>query len=158
MQITVDTTGIEEAVKLLDPKQADEIMIRWYDRSIKYVKAELRNRAPATLKTKVRSMTDGLTPPKWARIYVKSGLAHLLEGGTGRQGVAGFTHVGTHWPSTAGIMRTTGLPKPQAFVVARSIGLRGGNPPQPFVQPTYLAVKGHVEQLAVQAVNEVMNP
>ena len=158
MQITIDATGIEEAVKQLDPKQADEILIRWYDRSLKYVKSELRSRSPAKLKTKVRSMTDGLTPPKWARVYVKSGLAHLIEGGTGRQGGGGFSHVGTHWPSTTGIMQATGLPRPQAFAVARAIGLRGGNPPRPFVQPTYLAVKGHVEQLAVQAVNEVMTP
>ena len=38
-------------------------------------------------------MTDGYRPPRWARIYVKSGLAHLLEGGTGSMGSGGgFRH------------------------------------------------------------------
>jgi len=147
MRIDIDATGFEAALKRLDPQHAQAALIRWYDTAIKYVKQELRAQAPNTLKTKVRSMTDGLTPPKWARIYVKSPLAHLIEGGTGRQGAGGFNHVATHWPSTEGIMRATGLPKPQAFAVARSIGLRGGNPARPFIEPTYFAVKGHVEQL-----------
>jgi|GEM_PF-5471441 hypothetical protein len=147
MQIKIDMTGMDAAVKQLDPQHAQAALIRWYDTAIKYVKQELRAQAPNTLKSKVRSMTDGLTPPRWARIYVKSPLAHLIEGGTGRPGAGGFNHVATHWPSTEGIMRATGLPKPQAFAVARSIGLRGGNPPRPFIEPTYFAVKGHVEQL-----------
>lgn len=154
MQIKINEFGIDAALKQLDPRHAQAAMIRWYDMAIKYVKQELRSRAPATLKGKVRSMTDGLTPPKWARVYVKSPLAHLIEGGTGRLGAGGFNHVGTHWPSTTGIMRATGLPKPQAFAVARSIGLRGGNPARPFVEPTYMSVKGHVEQLAEVAVNK----
>ena len=154
MQIKIDTTGMDAAVKQLDPQHAQAALIRWYDTAIKYVKQELRARAPATLKSKVRSMTDGLTPPKWARIYVKSPLAHLLEGGTGRLGVGGFNHVARHWPSTTGIMRATGLPKPQAFAVARAIGLRGGNPARPFIEPTYDAVKSHVEQLGEVAVSK----
>lgn len=154
MQIKIDTTGMDAAVKQLDPEHAQAAMIRWYDTAIKYVKQELRSRAPTTLKSKVRSMTDGLTPPKWARIYVKSPLAHLLDGGTGRLGVGGFNHVATHWPSTTGIMRATGLPKPQAFAVARAIGLRGGNPARPFIEPTYDAVKSHVEQLGEVAVSK----
>jgi hypothetical protein len=151
MRINVDATGINIALDALDPQHGQAAMIRWYDMAIKYVKQELRARAPATLKGKVRSMTDGFTPPRWARIYVKSPLAHLIEGGTGRLGAGGFNHVGTHWPSTEGIMRATGLPKPQAFAVARSIGLRGGNPARPFIEPTYMTVKGHVEQLAEAA-------
>lgn len=154
MQIKLDTTGMDAAVKQLDPEHAQAAMIRWYDTAIKYVKQELRTRAPMTLKSKVRSMTDGLTPPKWARVYVKSPLAHLIEGGTGRLGAGGFNHVSTHWPSTTGIMRATGLPKPQAFAVARSIGLRGGNQARPFIEPTYDAVKSHVEQLGEVAVNK----
>lgn len=151
MQIKIDAVGIDTALKQLDPQHAQAALIRWYDTATKYVKQELRARAPATLKGKVRSMTDGFTPPRWARIYVKSPLAHLIEGGTGRLGAGGFNHVGTHWPSTEGIMRATGLPKPQAFAVARSIGLRGGNPARPFIEPTYMAVNGHVEQLAEAA-------
>lgn len=154
MQIKLDATGMDAAVKQLDPQHAQSALIRWFDTATKYVKQELRARAPMTLKGKVRSMSDGLTPPKWARIYVKSPLAHLIEGGTGRLGSGGFNHASTHWPSTEGIMRATGLPKPQAFAVARSIGLRGGNPARPFIEPTYDAVKSHVEQLGEVAVNK----
>jgi hypothetical protein len=155
MQITIDVEGIEKVAALLAPQQSQAVLIRWYELAIPYVKAEMRARAPVTLKAKVRSMTDGLLPPKWARIYIKSPLAHLIEGGTGRQGAGDFRHAARHWPSTEGIMRATGLPKPQAFAVAKTIGERGGNPPRPFVTPMYLAVRGHVQKLAEQAVKEV---
>ena len=154
MKITVDAIGLESALKQLDPKHAQAALIAWYDASIKYVRQALRARAPASLKGKVRYMTDGFVPPRWARVYVKSPLAHLIEGGTGRLGSGGFNHVSRHWPSTEGIMRATGLPKPQAFAVARAIGLRGGNQARPFIEPTAFAVKGHVEQLGEEVVKK----
>jgi hypothetical protein len=90
------------------------------------------------------------------RIYVRSGLAHLVEGGTGSQGAAGFSHAARHWPSTEGIMRATGLPRPEAFLVARAIGTRGGNPPRPFIRPTYEATKGQLGAMAT-ARSEALN-
>jgi hypothetical protein len=99
---------------------------------------------------------DTVRPPRWARIGVKSPLTWLIEGGTGALGDPSFRHVARHWPSTAGIMAATGLPEPQAFLVARAIGLRGGNRPRPFVQPTYEATKNVVAQMARDAVAEVL--
>jgi len=156
MEITIDARGIEAAAKELDPKRAYEVLMRWYATATVYVRDEMRARAPSSLKSKVIIKLDTLRPPNWARIRAKSRLAHLIEGGTGRLGAPGFKHVARHWPSTPGIMRATGLPKAEAFLVARSIGLRGGNPARPFVQPTYVAVKGRVEQMAEQAVKDVI--
>ncbi len=156
MNITVDTRGMEEAMRALSPERVYTALMLWYDRGSRYIKGELAMRAPRRLKGKVKVLMDLMRPPRWARVYVKGGLAHLIEGGTGALGAGGFSHVSRHWPSTEGIMRQTGLPRPEAFLVARSIGMRGGNPPRPFIMPTYEATKGRVEQMAVEAVNEAV--
>ena len=153
LDITIEASGIETALKRLDPQNVDRALIIWYDRGTRYVRNELRSRAKGRLKNKTAIKTDGLKPPRWARVYVKSPLARLLEGGTGR-----FSNSirGDHWPSTPGIMRATGLPQPEAFLVARAIGERGGNPAQPFIRPTYMAVKGPLVRLAEDVVKEVL--
>jgi hypothetical protein len=156
IEINLERSGIAEALKACDPKQAYEIIELWYLRAVPYVKGALQARAPARLKGKVRSMKDGYMPHRWMRVYVKSPLAHLLEGGTGAMGVAPFQHVTRHWPSTAGIMRQTGLPKSRAFLVARAIGLRGGNPARPFIGPTASAIVPRVEQMADEAARDVL--
>lgn len=155
LNITLEGS-VAEALKACDPKQAYEIIELWYLRVMPYVKGALQARTTSRLKGKVRIMYDGYKPHQWARVYVKSPLAHLLEGGTGSKGVAPFQHVGRHWPSTAGIMRQTGLPKPQAFLVARSIGLRGGNPARPFIGPTARAIRPRAEQMADAAARDVL--
>lgn len=160
LRIDVDERGLNAVIKQLAPQQASEVMIRWYDRAIKFVVAELRARAPARLKGKVRHMTDGLIPPRWARVFVKSPLAHLLEGGTGRLGVAPFNHASQQFPAIDGewgLMKAMGISRPQAFVIARSIAMRGGNPPRPFIGPTAQAVKTRVERMAEQIADEVLN-
>jgi hypothetical protein len=53
-------------------------------------------------------------------------------------------------------MAATGLPEPQAFLVARAIGLRGGNRPQPFIAPTYRATQGHVTAMMEEITTEVL--
>jgi len=156
MDIIVEATGIEAALKAVAPQKAYEILTRWYATATVYVRDEMRARAPSSLKSTVKIKLDTLRPPRWAVIRARSRLTHLIEGGTGRQGASGFKHVARHWPSTLGIMQTTGLPQAEAFLVARTIGLRGGNPARPFVRPTYVAVKGHVEQLAQQAAQEAI--
>jgi len=128
----------------------------WFDRASKVVRDELKARAPGSLKNKVYIRMDTLRPPRWARISVKSPLGWLIEGGTGSQGDPTFRHVSRHWPSTSGIMAATGLPEPRAFLVARAIGLRGGNPPRPFVRPTYEATRGRVEQMINEITAEVL--
>ena len=155
MQITIGAYGWDEAARQLSPKQAQTALILWFDRGTKYTKSQLRAMAPQRLKGKVRSMTDGLIPPKWARIFVKSPLAHLIEGGTGSMGAAGFNHVPRHWPSTEGIIEQTGLPRSQAYAMARAIGMRGGNPARPFVQPTFEMVHGRLNQMAQDVLKEV---
>jgi hypothetical protein len=156
MEITINATGITEALAAVDPKKAYMIIDLWYLRSTDYAKRELQTRSPARLRRKVRVLFDGYKPHRWARVFVKSPLAHLLEGGTGSRGVSPFKHVGRHWPSTKGIMEATGLPKPEAFLVARSIGLRGGNPPKPFLQPTWNVVMPRISEMAEQAAAEVL--
>ena len=156
MEIRIEASGLEGAERALRPEQVYTAMMLWYERGTRLVADELRSRAPARLRGKVYIRVDTLRPPRWARIGVKSGLARLIEGGTGALGDPSFRHVSRHWPSTEGITQTTGLPRPQAFLVARSIGLRGGNPPRPFIQPTWRAVAGRVEQLAEQVVAEVL--
>lgn len=157
MRITVDAEGVQGAALALSPKHGPEVMRLWYDQAIKLIKVEMRAQAPTRLKSKVRHMTDGFIPPRWARVYVKSPLAHLIEGGTGSLGSSEFNHVAKHWPSAEGIMRQNPdmLPR-QAYRMARAIGMRGGNPPQPFIAPTYASVKGRVEALSDQIANEVL--
>lgn len=156
MEIRLTTTGLENALKQLDPRQTYTMLNMWFDRASRLVRDELKARAPGSLKTKVYIRMDTLRPPRWARISVKSPIMWLIEGGTGSQGDPKFRHVARHWPSTSGIMAATGLPEPRAFLVARAIGLRGGNPPRPFIQPTYEATKAQVEALAGQIVTEVL--
>ena len=162
MDIIVEATGIEAALKAVAPQKAYEILTVWYATASVYVRDEMRARAPSSLKSTVKIKLDTLRPPRWAVIRARSRLTHLIEGGTGRQGAPGFKHVPRHWPAVGnqpgkpGIMQMTGLPQAEAFLVARTIGLRGGNPARPFVRPTYVAVKGHVEQLAQQAAQEAI--
>jgi hypothetical protein len=160
MEIQVDAEGLEAAQKALDPKQVEVALLLWYARGLSYVKGELRSRSKPSLRPYVTSMTDGLHPPHWARVYVKGTrkgrLAHLLEGGTGTQGAGGFSHASWKFPSVTGVMRQTGLPQPEAFLVARAIFRRGGNPPQPFIRPTFEATQGRVTQLAVEAVEDAL--
>jgi len=156
MDITINATGITEALAAVDPQKAYTIIDLWYLQATDYAKRELRARTPAKIRSKVRVLFDGYKPHRWARLFVKSPLAHLLEGGTGSKGVAPFKHVSTHWPSTEGIMRATNLPRPEAFLVARAIGLRGGNPPKPFLQPTWDVVAPRINAMAEQVAAEVM--
>ena len=156
MEIIIDDDGFDAAAKALDPKVVEVALILWYTRATEVVKSTLRSNAPTRLQGKVRVMTDNYRPPRWARIYVKSGLAHLLEGGTGSQGSGGgFKHaVPLPFPSVTGIMKQTGLAKPQAFLVARTIFERGGNAPQPFIRPTYAAVQDRIVQMADEAIED----
>jgi hypothetical protein len=156
LEIRLDATGLDEALRQLNPQQAYTALNLWFDRASKLVRDELKERAPGSLKSKVYIRLDTLRPPRWARISVKSPLTWLIEGGTGSQGNPAFRHVARHWPSTSGIMTATGLPEPQAFLVARAIGLRGGNKPRPFIAPTYEATKSQVEAMAGQIVAEVL--
>lgn len=156
VRLVVSTAGMDEALKALDPQQVYVILNTWYDRATRLVAGELRNRAKPSLKSKVYINMDTLRPPRWARIGVKSRIARLLEGGTGKLGDVDGKHIAQHWPSTTGIMRETGLPERQAFLVARSIGLRGGNPPQPFIRPTWEATHVRIEAMMGQIAVEVL--
>jgi hypothetical protein len=151
-EIRLDTTGLDAALKQLDSRQVYVALNLWFKRGAEYVQGELKARAPGQLSKKTYIRYDTMRPPRWARISVKSPLAWLIEGGTGSVGDPAFKHVARHWPSTPGIMTATGLPAPQAFLVARAIGLRGGNPPRPFIKPTYDATKARLEQMALEAV------
>ena len=53
-------------------------------------------------------------------------------------------------------MRQTGLPRPEAFLVARSIGERGGNPPKPFIKPTFLTVQQPLVRMAEVIVDKIL--
>jgi hypothetical protein len=44
----------------------------------------------------------------------------------------------------------------QAFLVARTIGIRGGNRPRPFIAPTRAAVTPRVIAMAHEAVREAL--
>ena len=109
LEIVVEGSGIEAALKQLDPRNADRALMLWYDRGTKYVQRELSSRAPWRIAGKVKIKTDGLRPPRWARVYVKSPLAHLIEGGTGTRAAAWVKSGGAYFPSVKGIMRQTGL-------------------------------------------------
>lgn len=159
MEISVQAVGLEAAEKQLDPKHMYTALVTWYDRATKYMKQELEGRAPGRLKGKVIIKMDAYRPPRWARVRVKGSLAHLIEGGTGTQGAAGFNHAGAHWPRVngkSGIQNAMGVSRADAFAIAKAIGNRGGNPAKPFIQPTFVAVKPHVEQLAVQCIEDAL--
>lgn len=155
VNLTISTSGIDDCLKAADPKQVYTILMTWYARGTTLAANELRSRAPKRLKRKVYVRMDVVRPPRWARIGVRGGLSWLVEGGTGRLGDPSFNH-GPHWPSTDGIMKQTGLPRTRAFAMARAIGLRGGNPPQPYIRPTWDAVKDRIEQMGPQIANEVL--
>ena len=160
MEITIDTTGLDAAAKQLDPKNVFIALTQWYNEATVYIKNDMKSRVKRSIRGKVRIRTDGFKPPKWARVKVYSPLAHIMEGGTGTQGVAGFNHASRHFPNVTGpygLMKTMGLPKAQAFAVAKSISERGGNPAQPFKHATYLATKAHVEQLADEALRKAFS-
>lgn len=156
VELRIDTSGMEAALKQLEPKRVYEVLMGWYGKSTVYVRSEMRARAPGRLKGRVAIRMDTFRPPRWAVIRPGSRLTHLIEYGTGSAGAPGVTHVARHWPSTEGIMAAMGLPRPEAFAVARSIGLRGGNPARPFIQPTFLAIQGRVVQMMAETAQEVL--
>jgi len=158
--LQIDITGYERSLAAVDPKNVYIILNTWYQRATNYVRDQLRMRAPTRLKRKVYIKMDTVRPPRWARIGVKSPLTWLIEGGTGSAGDPSFNHVNRHWPAidgSGGLMEEMGLPRPEAFLVARSIGLRGGNPAKPFIQPTFQAVNGTVTQMMETIAQEVLN-
>lgn len=160
MEVTIDVRGLEEAYKITDPVNVYNILMKWYQSSTVYIKDELKSRTPQSGKGKVRVRFDAYRPPRWARVRVYTPLAHIWEGGTGRQGAAGFNHNTSFFPNVDqgqwSIARTMGLPKAEAFLVARSIARRGGNPPKPFIYATYLATKNYVENLMDRVIKDVL--
>jgi len=157
VEITIDTSGLDAASKQLDPKNVYTALTQWYKTSTVYVRDGMRARVKSRIKGKVKIRTDGFLPPRWARVRVYSPLGHILEGGTGRLGAPGFNHSSRHFPRVTGdggLMQTMGLPKAEAFAVAKSISERGGNRAQPFVHATYIATKAHVEHLAEEALKK----
>lgn len=157
--LQIDITGYERSLAAVDPKNVYIILNTWYQRAGNYVRDQLRMRAPKRLKGKVYIKYDTVRPPRWARIGVKSPLTWLIEGGTGPAGDPSFNHVSRHWPAIDGkfgLMETMDLPRPEAFLVARSIARRGGNPAKPFIAPTYQAVKGTIEQMMNTIIEEVL--
>ena len=157
VSLVINIHHFEASLKACNPQQVYTILNTWYDRATTIMANELRSRAKGRLKSKVYINMDKLRPPRWARIGVKHPLARIIEGGTGRLGDPAFNHMPNHWPSTLGIMEATGLPKGRAFLVARAIGLRGGNPAQPFIRPTYEAKRGEVERLMDVIAEEVLS-
>ncbi len=155
LKFTIDA-DFEPALRALDPQQVYVVLNRWYAEGSKLAASEVRARAKPRLKSKVYVLFDSLRPPRWARIGVRAKLATVLEAGTGRLGDPAFSHVARHWPSTEAIMAATGLPKPQAFLVARAVGMRGGNPAQPFIRPAWQAIHGRVEGLMESIAREVL--
>ena len=159
LQITIDEKGLDLIAKQADPKQVYTIMMTWYDRASQIMARELRARTPSRLRGKVRIKMDKLRPPRWCRIDVRSGLAHVIEGGTGTMGDPAFHHRPRHfppWTGEGGLMETMGLSKPAAFAVALSIFKRGGNPPRPFVRPAFQAGLPQVQALMGTIIKEVM--
>ena len=162
MQITVEESGLEAVMRGLGPEQVGRAMTIGMERGSQFVAAELRRRVwrgrhktvwpPMSGRVVIRM--DRYQPPRWATVRVKGKLAHLIEGGTGALGIGPFSHAGSFFPNIEGIMRNTGLEKPEAFLIARAISLRGGNPPHPMIVPTWDATHSRVEQMADEAVDE----
>ena len=159
MEIRVDrVTGLDEALKRLDAQRVAEVFFRWFDEAPKYVRGELRSRAPRIVRSRVKVKKDSMRPPRWALIGSTHPLAHIFEGGTGSRGASGFNHAGRHFPAIDGefgLMQVAGLNRSEAFAMAQAIYQQGGLEPQPFVAPTGAAVQGPVVQMFERAVNEV---
>jgi len=161
LEIRITAAGIEEALRALDARQVYTALMIWFSKGSQYIRDELRSRAPKTLRGKVYIRLDTARPPRWARISVRSPLARLIEGGTGLLGDPRFKHTGRHWPPAAGIQRSfvamgRDISLRQAFLVARTIGIRGGNRPRPFIAPTRAAVTPRVIAMAHEAVREAL--
>lgn len=157
LEFRVDATGIENAIKAADPRKAFVVITRFYDEATKYVRNEMRQRAPKIVAGRVKIKMDPYKPPKWALVGSVHPLAHIFEGGTGSQGAAGFRHGGRHFPPVdgpGGLMKTTGLPRPKAFAMARAIAEQGGLAPKPFVAPTATAVQGTVLRMGEEIARE----
>lgn len=157
--LQIDIAGYEQSLAAVDPKNVYIILNTWYQRAGDYVRDQLRMRAPKRLKGKVYIRYDTVRPPRWARIGVKSPLTWLIEGGTGPAGDPSFNHVSRHWPAISGkygLMEEMDLPAPEAFLVARSIARRGGNPAKPFIAPTFQAVKGTIDTMMTAIIQEVL--
>ncbi len=158
LTINLSATGFEEALARLDPKRRQTALVAWYRYSETYLKRVMRNASPSRIRGKVRSKKDTLSPPRWLRVFNAAPLAHLIEGGTGPIGDPRFNHAARHFPAVdgkSGVMNAMDLPRSQAYVVARSIFLRGGNPPRPFVAPAWESAKPHVEQTLRTLMQEV---
>jgi len=151
-------TGFEAALRRLDPQRVAEVFFRFFDEAPKYVREQMRSRAPRIVRSRVKVKKDPLRPPHWALIGSTHPLAHIFEGGTGSRGASGFNHAARHFPAIDGefgLMATAGLSRSEAFAMAEAIHQQGGLAPQPFVAPTSAAVQGPVVQMFERAVNEV---
>lgn len=157
LEVRVDATAIEAALKQLNPQKAYTVLVRWYDEAAVYVRGVMRAQAPAIVRGRVKIKKDGFRPPRYVLIGSTHPLAHIFEGGTGTRGASGFRHAGRHFPRVTGrggLMETTGLPRPQAFAMAAAIAGQGGLSPQPFVRPTLGLTQGAIVQMAERIANE----
>lgn len=158
MEIRVSETGIDAALKKLDPQRAYEIILRWYGEATQYAKRELKSAAPPIVRSRVKVKQDPMKPPRWALVGSTHPLAHIFEGGTGPEGAPNFNHAARHFPRVDGrwgLMEATGLPKPQAFAMASAINEQGGLRAKPFIKPTFLAIRGQLIAMADRIVREV---
>lgn len=159
LDIRVDVTGIDGELRRVDPKRMFTVWTRFFTEGPNYVKDALRSRAPRIVRNRVKVKKDGMQPPQWALVGSTHPLAHIFEGGTGTLGDSEFKHSGRFFPNVTGrfgVMEATGLPRPQAFAIARQIYVHGGVAPKPYVKPTMEAVRSQVLAIARRIVDEVL--
>lgn len=159
LDIRVDERGIADELKRLSPQQMYTVWTRFFNEGPNYVKEQLRARAPQIVRSRVKVKRDPMQPPQWALVGSTHPLAHFFEGGTGALGDPEFKHRGRFFPNVTGrfgVQEATGLPKAQAFLIARRIYQQGGVAPRPYVKPTMDAVRGQVLAIARRIVDEVL--
>jgi hypothetical protein len=150
IDVTVDVTGLEEALDKLKPQRLNAGVKAWYQRVGAEGRNMVRSRAPNQIK---RTVAYTIAPgefPASVRIRPRSRLAHIIESGTGLLGDGGTKHKGRYFPNVTSLAKNAGLPMREAFLVARKIHAQGGIRPRPFVRPVAPTIEARAVTLAQQ--------
>lgn len=150
INVTIDVTGLEEAIEKLKPQRLNAGVKAWYQRIGAEGRSLVRNRAPGQIK---RTVAYTIAPgefPASVRIRPRSRIAHIIESGTGLLGDSGTRHKGRYWPNVGAIAVNAGIPLRQAFLVARKIHAQGGIRPRPFARPVAPTIEARAVTLAQQ--------
>lgn len=155
VQIKID--GLEEILKKATPKILEKPMHNFFDRATIHIQGLGRRKAPVDtgrLRASIAQKVDPKPLPLWGEVGSNVFYAPYVEFGTGTMSDQGSR--ARHWPPSdalEGWAMRHGFPN--AFLVARAIGRRGGLKARKFLRGAVEESRSKLQELLNIAAREI---